>query len=114
MSEESIKVNEYLERKNCQESDLILEDLKELWEKNGKNDSKNSGKRISEDFLPEGWSDWWKQINHPAKAQISEKLQMTGTKEKEYAERFLQNQLLLGWRGLWGRMEKKISRMKPE
>ena len=85
----------------------------------------NSGKRTPEDFLLEGWSDWRKQINlELSRKQRSEKVQRAETKKKEYAERFLQNQLLMGWRGGWSRMEadskheiekteKKISRMKP-
>ena len=129
MESEKSRVLEYLERKNSHESDQILEDIEKLWRQTEEG-KRETGRREPDDLLPEGWTDWWKLIYHQfSRAQRAEKITRARNMKKDYSERFLPNQLLLGWRGWWGRMEAesrkdlkdkqkmelkmKISRMKP-
>ena len=129
MESEKSRVLEYLERKNSHESDLILEDIEKLWRQTEEG-KRETGRREPDDLLPEGWTNWWKLIYHQfSQAQRAEKITRSGNKKKDFSERFLPNQLLLGWKGWWSRMgaesrrdleekqrmklKMKISRIKP-
>ena len=64
MKEESSIVLEYLEKKKCHENDLILEDIEKLLRKTEKDGNGATGRKMTEDLLPEGWTEWWKLIDH--------------------------------------------------
>ena len=106
--------------------------MRQLWqEKDGKIER---SRKYLEDLVPTGWTDWWLFVEHQlGPTQRSEKQTKAKIKKENYSNLVLPNQLLLGWRGWWSRMEaegrkdrkvnqkneikeklsEKISKMKP-
>ena len=105
MLAEKKNIIEYLEIKKLDEN---LTGVCYLWVDH---QERKGSHRREDDWLPEGWNDWWRWIEIEAvNDHRKSRLSKSKRKQEEYKERTMPNLILVGWRTWWSRMESEASR----
>ena len=66
-------------------------------------------------LIPDGWMEWWRMINIDIEKQNKKKrLQQAEQEKNTFRNKVLPNQVLVGWRGWWSRMEAESRKEEKE
>ena len=107
MAEERLRIINYMDVKRMEE---ILPDIEMLWVQRN-SDMKAGRMRTDLDWIPSGWTDWWRMVHAGAQDQARElRIQQAVRKKEEYQDRVARDRILIGWRAWWSRMMAEAKR----